>query len=117
VKKVNVISVNASNAVPVSPPVSVDMPSRDHSRQDAATEAAVASGEDVRRMIDEMQSNIKRMNISLTFATYGDHGEKVAVIVSDDETGEVIREIPAKEIQNLYGKMSELAGMIFNRQI
>ena len=113
----NVISVSASSAVPVSPSVSVDMPSLDHSRQDAATEAAVVSGEDVRRMIDEMQSNIKRMNISLTFATYGDHGEKVSVIVSDDETGEVIREIPAKEIQNLYGKMSELAGMIFNRQI
>ena len=113
----NVIAVNASGAVPASPPVSVDLPSLDHSRQDEATKAAVASGEDIKRMIDEMQSNIKRMNVSLTFATYGDHGEKVAVIVSDDETGEVIREIPAKEIQNLYGKMSELAGMIFNRQI
>jgi uncharacterized FlaG/YvyC family protein len=116
VKDVNVISVNASSAVPASPPASVDMTSRDHSRQEETSNAA-AGGEDVRRMIDEMQSNIKRMNISLTFATYGDHGEKVAVIVSDDETGEVIREIPAKEIQNLYGKMSELAGMIFNRQI
>jgi uncharacterized FlaG/YvyC family protein len=117
VKDVNVISVNASGAVPASPPVSVDMPSRDHSREDESTKATAASGEDVKRMIDEMQSNIKRMNVNLTFSTYGDHGEKVAVIVSDDETGEVIREIPAKEIQNLYGKMSELAGMIFNRQI
>jgi flagellar protein FlaG len=117
VKDVNVISVNASSAVPAGPPVSVDMPNRDHSRQDEATKAAIATGEDVKRMIDEMQSNIKRMNVSLTFSTYGDRGEKVAVIVSDDETGEVIREIPAKEIQNLYGKMSELAGIIFNRQI
>jgi uncharacterized FlaG/YvyC family protein len=113
----NVITVNAIGAVPASPAVSADLPSRDHPRQDEATKAAVASGENIKRMIDEMQSNIKRMNVSLTFATYGDRDEKVAVIVSDDETGEVIREIPAKEIQNLYGKMSELAGMIFNRQI
>jgi uncharacterized FlaG/YvyC family protein len=113
----NEISLNASGAASSSPPVAVDFPSRDHSQQEGATEAAVASGEDVKRMIDEMQSNIKRMNVNLTFSTYGDHGEKVAVIVSDDETGEVIREIPAKEIQNLYGKMSELAGIIFNSQI
>ena len=113
----NIISVNASSTVPVSPPAAVELPSQDRSRQDEVIKNAVASREDVKRMIDEMQINIKRMNVSLTFATYGDNGEKVAVIVSDDETGEVIREIPAKEIQNLYGKMSELAGMIFNRQI
>jgi uncharacterized FlaG/YvyC family protein len=117
VKDMNVISANASSAVPASPPAVIDVLSRDQSRSDERTKAAAASGEDISRMIDEMQSHIKRMNVSLTFSTYGDHGEKVAVIVSDDETGEIIREIPAKEIQNLYGKMSELAGMIFNRQI
>lgn len=113
----NVISTNASSAVPASQPVVIDVLNRDQSRQDEGRKAAVASGEDISRMIDEMQSHIKRMNVSLTFSTYGDHGEKVAVIVSDDETGEVIREIPAKEIQNLYGKIDELAGLIFNRQI
>lgn len=112
----NVISANASGAVPAPLPV-VEVPSRDPSRQDEASKNAVTSREEVKRMIDEMQSHIKRMNVSLTFSTYGDNGEKVAVVVSDDETGEVIREIPAKEIQNLYRKMSELAGTIFNRQI
>jgi hypothetical protein len=54
VKNVNVIAVNASGAVPASPPVSVDLPSLDHSRQDEATKAVVASGENIKRMIDEM---------------------------------------------------------------
>jgi uncharacterized FlaG/YvyC family protein len=57
------------------------------------------------------------MNVSLQFYTYGENGENIAVVVADKETGEVIREIPSKEIQNLYAKMSELAGMIFNRQV
>jgi flagellar protein FlaG len=112
----NVNSVNTSSAAPASPPVVADVLSRSHSKQDQA-EATKAANEDIKRMVDEMQSHIKRMNVSLTFSTYGDHGEKVAVIVSDDDTGEVIREIPSKEIQNLYGKMSELAGMIFNKRI
>ena len=64
-----------------------------------------------------MQSHISDMNVSLEFSTYGEHGENIAVVVADKETGEVIREIPSREIQSLYAKMSELAGIIFNRKI
>jgi len=88
------------------------------SRQAAQTSSTAAeNGEDIQQMVDQLQNHIKMMNVSLEFTTYGEHGEKIAVIVSDKETGEVIREIPSKEIQNLYAKMSELTGMILNAQI
>jgi uncharacterized FlaG/YvyC family protein len=83
----------------------------------AVVSGAAGDDQDLQQMIDQIQSHIKMMNVSLEFSTYGDHGEKISVVVADKETGEVIREIPAKEIQNLYAKMSELAGMIFNIQI
>jgi len=64
-----------------------------------------------------MQDQIDSMNVSLSFSTYGENGERIAVVVADKETGEVIREIPPKEIQNLHAKMSELVGFIFNRDL
>ena len=68
-------------------------------------------------MIEEMQSHIDSMNVSLQYSTYGNEGEKLAITVVDKETGKVVREIPSKEIQQLYSKMSELAGLIFNKDI
>ncbi len=65
-------------------------------------------------MVEQMQSHLDSMNVSLQYSFYGAHGEKVAVNVVNRETGEVIREIPAKEMQALQTKMSELVGMIFN---
>jgi flagellar protein FlaG len=74
------------------------------------------SNEQIRRQVAEMERQISRMNVRLTFSTYGDQGENIAIVVADKETGEVIREIPSKEIQNLYAKMSELTGLILNGQ-
>jgi len=68
-------------------------------------------------MVEEMQNNINNINVSIQYSQYGDHGEKISVAVVNKDTGEVIREIPSQEIQDLYAKMSELAGMIFNRKI
>ncbi len=73
--------------------------------------------EKIKQVVEEMQKQIDSMNVSLHYSTYGDHGERTAVAVINKETGELIREIPSKEIQHLYAKMSELAGKIFNRQV
>lgn len=111
----NVQAVDIGGAMTGPPAVAASL-RQDPSLKEKVTEDAAASREQVKRMINEMQGQINRMNVSLQFYTYGEHGEKIAVVVADKETGEVIREIPSKEIQNLYAKMSELAGMIFNSQ-
>ena len=72
--------------------------------------------ERMKQMVQEMQSHIDSMNVSLAFSTYGEHGDKIAVVVADKDTGEVIREIPSKELQNLYAKMREITGIFFNTQ-
>ena len=78
--------------------------------------ATAMSAERARQAAAEMQSQIERMNVSLAFTTYGG-GDKFAVVIADKVTGEVIREIPTRELQELYAKMDELSGMLFNRQV
>ena len=72
------------------------------------------SNAQIKQMVEQMQSQLDSMNISLQYSFYGTRGDKVAVQVVNRETGQVIREIPAKEMQALQTKIGELVGMIFN---
>ncbi len=74
------------------------------------------SPEQVKQMVAEMQYQLDSMNISLQYSFYGVHDEKIAIKVLNKKTGDVIREIPPKEMQALQIKMSELCGMIFNEK-
>jgi hypothetical protein len=38
----------------------------------------------------------------VSFLPYGSRNERIALVVKNQETGEIIREIPAKEIQKLH---------------
>jgi flagellar protein FlaG len=71
----------------------------------------------VEQMVTQMQGHIDSMNVSLQYSLYGKHDEKIAIKVVDKGTGDVIREFPPKELQALQAKMSELCGLIFNRDI
>jgi uncharacterized FlaG/YvyC family protein len=84
------------------------------SGQTSGSGSAPASTAQIEQMVKQMQSYLDSMNVSLQYSFYGAHGEKVAVNVVNRETGEVIREIPSKEMQALQTKMGELVGMIFN---
>jgi flagellar protein FlaG len=70
-----------------------------------------------KRLAESIQANIKAANISITFSLYGPNNEKVAIKVVDKDTGEVIREIPPEEIQELSTKADEIAGMILNKKV
>lgn len=73
--------------------------------------------EQVKQMAKEIESHLGSTSVSLNFTPYGRNNEKMAVIVSDKKTGEVIREIPPKELQDLYVRMDTLIGVMFNRRI
>ena len=109
----NISGVNMSGAMADAPVVPA-APRKNFSSQGQAAQNADAGREKIEQIVDKMQSRIDSMNVSLSFSTYGDSGENVAIVVSNKDTGKVIREIPAKEIQKLYAKMSELAGTILN---
>jgi flagellar protein FlaG len=82
--------------------------------QAPVAEASVGHAE-VKQIVEQMQGQLDRMNVSLKYSVYG-KDDKVAVKVVDRDTGKVIREIPPKEVQALQDKMSELVGMIFNHK-
>jgi flagellar protein FlaG len=87
---------------------------RPHAEASKSSGVAEASQTDVQQIVENMQKQLESMNISLQYHVYGEHDERIAVRVVDKETGEVIREIPSKEMQALQAKMSELVGIIFN---
>jgi uncharacterized FlaG/YvyC family protein len=115
---VNIGAVADTTSVKTGAKVVITMPLPGSSREgrppDKVEEQRSAKNEQMKQMVQEMQSQIDSMNVSLEFSTYGENGEKIAVVVAD--TGEVIREIPSKEIQNLYAKMREITGILFNMQ-
>lgn len=84
-----------------------------HAKQAAAEDAKVGQ----ETMTHIMQDQLDSMNISLKYFTYGDSGQRIAIAVVNTNTGEVVREIPSKELRVLYAKMNELVGMILNKQI
>jgi len=115
------IGVVESATASAVPSAVISLPKKDKTIQEPLTKSQSDSkggdvkNEQVSRMIQDMQDQINRMSVSLEFSTYGSKGEKIAVIVADKETGEVIREIPSKELQQLHAKLDELVGMIFNK--
>ena len=73
--------------------------------------------EQAKQMLKGIEEQLGSKGISLDFTPYGNNNEKMAVVVKDVTTGKVIREIPAKELQNIYMEMDKLIGIVFNRRI
>ncbi len=54
------------------------------------------------RQVDPVQTDV-------SFSTYGSRGEHLAVVVTDKETGAIIREIPSKDMQKLHVHLEVIA--------
>jgi flagellar protein FlaG len=106
-------NASATLAVPKQTPISAPSAQSSQPAQKAEGNADISPAQ-VKQIVVEMQKQIDGMNIGLEYSFYGDHQKKIAVKVVNKETGEVIREIPPKEMQSLQIKMGELVGRIFN---
>lgn len=115
ISAINGIGTRAQE-VPLPGSVS-DPPPHKASSEKAPQEPITLSNDAVKKMLQDIENNLQSMNISLSFSTYGKNNENIAVVVREKETGKVIREIPPKELQNLYTKLGELVGMIFNHSV
>lgn len=72
---------------------------------------------DLKELAADIQENLKFINdVDLQFSVHKSSG-KVVVTVTDEDTGEVIREIPEKEMLNLAAKLEEMVGLIFDQRI
>lgn len=104
----------ATAGVPAALSASKQMTGASKMEEPSGGDSSPASQAQLKQVVEQMQSQLDSMNVSLQYSFYGTGDEKVAVKVVNRETGDVIREIPSKEIQVLQTKMSELVGMIFN---
>lgn len=79
-------------------------------------EQQALSQERMQRMVEDIQKNLSNLAVGISFSTYGPKNDQVSIVLTEKGTGKVIREIPCKELQSLYTKMEELAGMILNKK-
>lgn len=67
-------------------------------------------------MVVDVQANLKAMHaIALNFSVHESSGRMI-VTVADEETGEIIREIPSGEFLNLSANLEEMFGILFDRK-
>jgi flagellar protein FlaG len=92
----------------------VDPAKKNEPANEASGQGKSASNETMKEIAESIQEQISVMNSSLSFQAYGNNEDKIAIIVTDKTSGKVIREIPAKEIQQMQAKLDELIGLIFN---
>jgi flagellar protein FlaG len=65
----------------------------------------------------DIQGSIDMLtNVNLKFSIHESSGE-VMVTVTDEASGEVIREVPPSEILNLAAKLDEMIGLLFDQRI
>lgn len=67
-------------------------------------------------LASDVQNNMNIIhNVNLQFSVNKDSG-RIMVIVTDETTGKVIREIPPEEIVRFAEKFDEMVGMIFDKK-
>ncbi len=82
----------------------------------AAKPAQKPDSDRLTKLVADVQHNLKLMhNVDLQFSVHKASGQMM-VVVREESTGKVIREIPPKEVLNLAAKFHELAGMLLDKK-
>jgi len=112
--KISAADINTSlagSSAAVSKPRAENGPSQ---KGQTAGENSSISTSELQKVVRQMQHKLDSSNIGLAYKFYGAKENKIAVKVINKDTGDVIREIPPKEMQALQIKMGELVSMIFD---
>ena len=84
-------------------------------REDTGPPAAPAPAE-LAEMAVDVQANLQVMHdIALNFSVDETSGRTV-VVVADENTGEIIREIPSAEFLALSARLDEMLGILFDQK-
>lgn len=74
------------------------------------------SGAGTRELAAEIQQCLKEVQIQLNFEVHEQTGDLIVQVINH-ETGNVIRQIPPKELIALREKLTELRGVLFNDRV
>ncbi|MBU8911502.1 MAG: flagellar protein FlaG [Desulfobacterales bacterium] len=111
---INKIAMDGMESLKVSEGSAVNQSVASESPRAEEDRRQTVDNQQVKELTENLQGYVDKMNINVAFSTYGEKNKNVSVVVSEKETGKLIREIPPKELQQLHVKMKELAGMILN---
>jgi flagellar protein FlaG len=71
---------------------------------------------ELRKAFDSIENELKYANRRLQFDINREI-DRIIVKVIDSDTGEIIREIPEKEIQNLIAQIKKTIGLLYDKKI
>ncbi|MCB0281012.1 MAG: flagellar protein FlaG [Calditrichae bacterium] len=71
---------------------------------------------DLDKIIEHANKVAKTANKEINFQV-NEQGEPPTIIVTDKQTGKVIRQIPSEEMMRLSDRMDEFIGLIFNGRV
>ncbi len=115
--EVQLNNTNTENVRATNETASIQTKREEKPQESNASQEAPLTRQEVEGLTEKIQESLDSMNINLKFATYGKNNERTAITVTEKETGKEVREIPSEEIQQLYLKMNELTGILFNRTV
>lgn len=76
----------------------------------------IESIENVQQVIDSLNKFLEPNNTSLKFELHDELNEYYVTIVNN-ETHEIVREIPSKKILDIYAAMTEFLGFVVDKKI
>lgn len=74
-----------------------------------------APPKNIEEIASEVQIQLKRLNTELRFEVDNESKETIVRII-DNETGELIRQIPSEEMLAIRARMEELIGVLYNSE-
>jgi flagellar protein FlaG len=80
--------------------------------QNVSKEDVLAAVDDLNKQVKQY-SNIKHTSLSFK---YHDETNRISITVTDDDTDEVIREIPAEKALDMLAKAWEMAGLLVDEK-
>lgn len=76
----------------------------------------IQSEEDLEKVIKSLNDFLQPANTHIEFELH-EELEEYYVTVVDNQTNEVIREIPSKKLLDIYAKMTDYMGLLFDKKI
>ena len=84
-----------------------------------ASEQGTGSAEQVSAMVEDLQASLQMLqqkNTQLNFSVH-EKTDRVMVQITDQSTGDLIREIPSEEFLDMAAKLQEMVGLMFDAKM
>jgi len=84
-----------------------------------SSESTAGSAEQVSAMVDDLQASLELLQHKHTQLNFSVHEktDRVMVRITDQDTGDVIREIPSEEFLDMAAKLQEMVGLMFDMKV